>query len=499
LASFAHKFEQFATNESRFAFLRCQRLFQLVPGSRKLKKQEDDTDTPTSHFLNYKYKTYLKMLKLKIFSLLGLLALHATAQAGNSSELDCSLQNQVSLASNDVLTFSHVMNPVDETLTVEIVYEGAGWLGFGASANGRMTGTGSVIGLPETGSVQKYYMSDRSLGAVQLVPDSEQTLTDTSITQNATHTVLKFTKPLREDGELEISPTGQNTFIYAVGIVNGLSPHIRDGAFSMQLTPCIGAAGYDADSLSNSVTLFEEDSSTKKLWIAHGVLMALAWGILVPLAIGSSMLRPTLSKLLPKGMWFSIHFYLNMLAMALMVASFGIAVHAINSNTVAGEDPKHFHDVTHRMVGLVIFVIAFVQAAVGMLRPGGPKVPNPPTEFFTASPPPEKDVEATVERRSGHGSNMEMTLHSAEGSSTDDDSLPKAGKAVKSIARHIWEYKHRLTGTTLLGLSWYNCHSGLDLYALRYGDDWTSLFWGITGGITGIIFVLKIVQKVRKL
>jgi hypothetical protein len=75
------------------------------------------------------------------------------------------------------------------------------------------------------------------------VPDEEQTLTDTSITLNATHTTMKFTKPLVEDGELTINAYEKNTFIYATGVVNALSPYSREGAFTMKLTPCGFASG----------------------------------------------------------------------------------------------------------------------------------------------------------------------------------------------------------------------------------------------------------------
>jgi hypothetical protein len=212
-----------------------------------------------------------------------------TSSTITSGEMDCSLQSEIALLSNDRLTMRHVMNPIDETLTVELVYEGEGWLGFGFSSNGRMTGASAVIGLPDQPlgltNPGKYFMEGRTLGAVQLVPDQEQTLTNTSITQNATHTTMKFTKRLVEDGELAINANGQNTFIYATGVVNGLSPHDHDGAFTMALTSCQFANGGDA---SNSAT---------RHWLAPEV-------------------------------WLIFHLSLNMFAILCLVVTFTIAVHA---------------------------------------------------------------------------------------------------------------------------------------------------------------------------
>jgi hypothetical protein len=202
----------------------------------------------------------------------------------------------------------------------------------------------------------------RSVGAVQLVPDEEQTLTDTSITQNATHTTMKFTKHLVED---------ENIFIYATGIVNARSPHSRDGAFTMKLKPCGFANGTRASEPNAGLTFLDSVRSTRKLWIWHGVLMAVSWSILVPLAIGSSLLRDTLR--LPPGVWLTIHMSLNMFAILCMAVSLGIAVYATNANSVEGEDPNHFSDLKHRTIGLVIFLLAFMQAIIGMMRPHGPK------------------------------------------------------------------------------------------------------------------------------
>jgi predicted alpha-1,6-mannanase (GH76 family) len=47
---------------------------------------------------------------------------------------------------------------------------------------------------------------------------------------------------------------------------------------------------------------------------------------------------------------------------------------------------------------------------------------------------------------------------------------------LKSIARRIWEYKHRIMGLGLVGLSWYNWIPALKAFAERYGNDISGVF-----------------------
>jgi hypothetical protein len=225
-----------------------------------------------------------------------------------------------------------------------------------------------------------------------------------------------------------------------------------------------------ASSLSSDLAFLSLAGTTRQLWIWHGVLMAISWGILVPLAIGSSLLRDTLN--LPPGVWLTMHMSLNMFAILCMIVSLGIAVYATNLSTVDGENSNHFSDLKHGKLGLVIILLAFMQAAIGMMRPSRPKKPETPVEIF-------KDVE-------GAGEMVPVS-----------DSAKTSGK---SIARRIWEYKHRIMGIGLLVLSWYNCDSGLGLFAERYGENnaLSGVFWSVTGGLAGLICVLYAVQIARR-
>jgi hypothetical protein len=167
-------------------------------------------------------------------------------------------------------------------------------------------------------------------------------------------------------------------------------------------------------------------------------------------------------------------------------------VYATNLSTVDGENSNHFSDLKHGTLGLVIMLLAFMQAAIRMMRSSRPKKPATSVEV-------PKDVEETLGMVNESSDEFERTLHSND-DSLDDEVSSNAKPAGKSIARRIWEYKHRIMGLGVVGLSWYNCDSGLELFAERYGEsnDVSGVFWGVTCGLAGLICILYVVQIARR-
>ena len=167
--------------------------------------------------------------------------------------------------------------------------------------------------------------------------------------------------------------------------------------------------------------------------------MAIAWGLLCPLAIAASMLR----DFFPPGMFFQIHRAVNSLVVGLTLIAFSLALRATNI-----ENLDHFADEPHRKLGLVIFIFAFVQALNGALRP-----------------------------------------HATE-----------PGEEKKTV-RLGWEIGHRAFGLLTLILSWVNCNTGLERYFLKFdsgSDDEDKLrviFWIFAAGISGIAFVTFVATK----
>ena len=331
------------------------------------------------------------------------------------------------------------------TITVEMTYAGDAWIAFGVSENGLMPGSKAVIGLPDTGIVEKYDLTARSLAGVTPAADSTS-LSQQTITQANGVTTLTFTKPLEEPGELPISLT-DSIFLYAIGSSNTLGFH--------QI--------FEAVALSGNI------SNNQDLWKAHGICMAVSWAILVPLAIGSSVIRDILP--LPEGMWFQIHRALNVTGILLTIAGFSIAVHLFNE-----EEKDHFSPKTHYKVGLTVFIFAVLQGLSGIFRPHAPHKPDPKEE--SDDPKEEGDDEEVV----------------AEETTADDAPVEK------TKIRTIWEYQHRILGTVAMVLGWYNCDSGLELFQSRFGGkSLEGALWGVIAGIAVTTLLLSLyIRFVKK-
>jgi hypothetical protein len=155
---------------------------------------------------------------------------------------DCTLPAPQELRGG--LTVTGIIHPVDETVTIQMVYEGQGWLGIGRSDNGKMIGGEAVIGLTETEqgptNPGKYQMVSEENSGVYLFSDARQTLQDANIVQDDTTTTLMFTKKLFEDGEYSIPSDSASTWIYGVGRDNSFpAEHARYGTFDLQFPMCV--------------------------------------------------------------------------------------------------------------------------------------------------------------------------------------------------------------------------------------------------------------------
>lgn len=397
-----------------------------------------------------------------------------TTEPGVSEDLDCSLYSTIEILPG-LLTLKEVVNQADSTVTMEVAYEGLGYVSLAFSSNGFMVGNMAVVGTPIDNKVAKYYLGGKTTSTVRQAEDDKQTLTDAMIMQNETHTVMRFTKPLEEPGELAVSAEGSNTVIFATGTTNDLYSGFHDnfGAFQVTFTPCVPAGSEPVDGDRAVADLFNDEVPNESLWKVHGYFMAIAWGLLVPLAIGVSLAR----NLLPDGMWFVLHRGLNGLALLFNVVGFAIAVRLINDSTAPDQSPKHFQDVNHRTIGLVVFLVAMLQAGVAFFRPSNPHAP------------PEKDAKNAPENTA----EFQMT-------ETNHSDSPAKAEDGKPFIRTAWELKHRFIGAALLGLSWYNVHSGIDLYEERFGESDTDavlVFWIVVGAIAGLIGVATLLSKTK--
>jgi hypothetical protein len=137
--------------------------------SSNQKQSQSDDETYDSSAKNYysAMKTTRRTQLGKTTALLGLVGMLAAPaiQAQQQPALDCSFRGDP-IAANDAVSFHHILNQVDKTLTVEVTYQGEGWVGFGISQDGLMPGSQVVIAKPDeaqgSSNPGKYEISARS-------------------------------------------------------------------------------------------------------------------------------------------------------------------------------------------------------------------------------------------------------------------------------------------------------------------------------------------------
>jgi hypothetical protein len=237
---------------------------------------------------------------------------------------------------------------------------------------------------------------------------------------------------------------------------------------SLSLTMCSGTTNQHSRWLEQET---ESESGPEKrvnFWRAHGLLMAIAWAILVPLAIGASLLR----RLFPGDLWFKIHMGLNLTGVICVIIGFALAVAEIQHED--GSEAEHFKEDRHWTVGLVVFLFAFLQAVGGLLRPHLPK---------------KHEIKTVHVDDSGEVDDVGVTTSSPKGS-------PEDAEPTKSTARKSWEIGHRVFAVTILALAWWNCYTGIELYEEDYGGpNLQAAFWGVLGSLIGVMAILGVAQQ----
>lgn len=438
----------------------------------------------------------------------------------------CTLSDPVAIDRSGSLLFQQVKDSSAGTYTMKLTYTGGeAWIGIGINTQGRnkMTPANAVIGrVHDDGfeSVGYYSLSSESADASGVQPYPSSSIQDATFEQVDGTSTLTFTQDLSEMGVQDDS-----TWIFAVGLLNNqwAGKHSIDGSFQLALTEDCGRSGFGtgdedvvnvadpgasggsdtagSDEVTGGGTYTDESDDEESgdevgsapssssssqvgsglvvfstdpyrgLWMAHGIILALAWGLFAPLGIGASLLRNSIQQYLGKS-WYPLHFYLNLMTILLTVIGFAIAVVATSK-----EGDQHFQGETHKQAGLAILILVLLQGLAGYFRPGLPK------------PPAAAD---TTTNNSPEASDEEEAKETTAGSS---DSKAAASEApTKSTIRVAWEVLHRLVGVAVLGLAWYNCDSGIELQAESSEESkiWMGAFWGVAAGISGIILALRI-------
>eukprot|EP01082_Thalassiosira_pseudonana_P010878 g10119.t1 g10119 contig4:1256734-1258005(+) len=197
-------------------------------------------------------------------------------QHQSAAQLACpsELTSSQSITSTLTMYYAIVLGSDDSEKSImcaRIESDSESWIGWGINPSGGMSGAEAVIGLPSEGKVSKYILYAESADAV--VEMTDQTLMDTSITQENGMTVMSFTKYLDED-KYGIFPSGrENSFIYAVGASNDLAYHAERGSFGVDFavtaTPASGS-----DTTAPSPSAVDSSNATSAVPTASSGIVA---------------------------------------------------------------------------------------------------------------------------------------------------------------------------------------------------------------------------------
>lgn len=162
---------------------------------------------------------------------------HSPSSQLTSDDLDCSFQQETSLAGVNNLILRQYVNQVEKTVTIQLVYGDIGWIGIGFSRDGLMVGNRAVIGLPDDDAVGVYELGAKTLA--QIVPVENELLIDASVEQTETETILTFTRSVMENNETVVEEGASSRIIFAVGTVNYLSYHVARGSADVTFDSCV--------------------------------------------------------------------------------------------------------------------------------------------------------------------------------------------------------------------------------------------------------------------
>ncbi|KAL3909106.1 MAG: hypothetical protein SGILL_008221 [Bacillariaceae sp.] len=357
-----------------------------------------------------------------------------------SAQLQCSYSEEIALNAENTVFLQQYVNQQEGTYSVRLRYtEGYSWIGVGINYydEAYMVPAYSVIGREEDDAsvtVARYWLERTFVTGILPIEDPNEHLkAGARLIQENESTILEFTHDLviLEEGIVYENVTSDSIWIWAVGPQDNEwgTRHTLQGSFSVELSetcvdPSFGATnttlpwgdgnniGEDptTETASSTNIVFNEPQTraSRGLWITHGLFMSFAWGILAPIAIGSSFFR-SLGFLEKDARWFKLHMYLNLTVAFLTFVGFFLAIRATNKE--GGQ--SHFKDNAHQKTGLTIFLFVLAQCLLGYFRPAKTASQNPPES--------KKDlpIEISKEGDDADVSNEDSTIVLAEHESSE--------------------------------------------------------------------------------
>ncbi|KAG8941717.1 hypothetical protein FRC03_004045 [Tulasnella sp. 419] len=342
-----------------------------------------------------------------------------------------------------------------------------GWMAIGFG-NG-MIGSPMVITWPnQDGTITISQRQATAHAMPQVVPNPPQvaTLAWQNSILATNDTTIVFSMPVPE------SPLNAVNMIYAYsGTRPSSSPdavlqkHLQSGTFVMDLTrpqatlptgSCTPNSYVPTRTYSRSATPTSSPgqsqsqfydpplTSDERKLVTHGILMSLAFLVLLP--IGALIPRYTRTVPALQNKWFTAHWIVQFLISSPLI----FAGWALAYQHVGKSGRKHFED-PHQKAGLALLVLYLVQIVFGAIihffKPGAKPLASKSAE--------DKDADSTSKTHTGMSSSQ----------------------AIKSsvLARPVQNYLHAIAGLSIIGLAFWNVRYGIKHEWTTYtGRSWTS-------------------------
>uniref|UniRef100_A0A7S4F6H0 Cytochrome b561 domain-containing protein n=1 Tax=Chrysotila carterae TaxID=13221 RepID=A0A7S4F6H0_CHRCT len=222
----------------------------------------------------------------------------------------------------------------------------SGWIGVGFSSDGSMIGSDAVIGTVG-GAASGYLLNAKSTAGVVATTDETVGLTSPaamSVTNGVAR--LDFEKTLQA-GNVPVSADSA-TMLWALGPVAGgnIAQHSARAPFGVSLSGGADVAGPDVEDLSDE-------------YLAHGVLMMISWGFLLPSGILIAIYG---KKFAP--FWFYLHIVFQVIGLILSIAGLSLAI-----NKFGGFSDEEYIKSVHGKTGIFLMCLAMFQPLNGLVRP----------------------------------------------------------------------------------------------------------------------------------
>jgi hypothetical protein len=181
-----------------------------------------------------------------------------------------------------------------------------------------------------------------------------------------------------------------------------------------------------------------EERAARKFLYAHGSLMILGWGVLLP----SGVVFARLGKHCPGSLWFQFHRALQVTGLIAVFTAWMIAVNLFDDVEVNDDNDN---DDIHKRLGFIVMLLGLSQGLNGLLRPHAP--------------------------------------HDGED---------------KTAPRLLWEVAHKASGYGAVTLAVFTIYLGTTLIpSPRHRDNFQLAYASVAGGVLLSLMVGLLIDKIR--